>query len=175
MPEYSHFEIDRMLDSMVVLVDTREQDTQAMRERLEGMGRPYRRCKLDFGDYSCEITRPDGTAASAADKVAIERKMNLDELCGCFTAGRERFEREFRRAQEAGAKVYLLIENAGWEKLLAGTYRSRMKPEALAASLLAWCARYGLTPVFCRAQTTGRLIAKILRYEVKVLLERGAL
>lgn len=175
MPEYSHFEIDRMLDSMVVLVDTREQDTQAMRDRLEGMNRPYRRCKLDFGDYSCEITRPDGTVTSAAGKVAIERKMNLDELCGCFTAGRERFEREFLRAQAAGAKVYLLIENAGWEKLLAGTYRSRMKPEALAASLLAWCARYGLTPVFCRAQTTGRLIAKILRYEVKVLLERGAL
>ena len=175
MPEYSHFEIDRMLDSMVVLVDTREKATQAMRDRLEGMSRPYRRCKLDFGDYSCEITRPDGTVASAADKVAIERKMNLDELCGCFTAGREQFEREFLRAQAAGAKVYLLVENAGWEKLLAGTYRSRMKPEALAASLLAWCARYGLTPVFCRAQTTGRLIAKILRYEVKVLLERGAL
>lgn len=160
---------------MTVLVDTREQETLALRARLEGMQRPFRRCKLDFGDYSCEITKPDGTVISAAGRVAVERKMSLDELCGCFTAGRERFEREFRRAQTAGAKVYLLIENAGWEKLLTGAYRSRMKPEALAASLLAWCARYSLTPVFCRAQTSGRLIAKILRYEVKALLERGEL
>lgn len=28
---YTHFEVDRMLDSMTVLVDTREQDTPAFR------------------------------------------------------------------------------------------------------------------------------------------------
>ena len=175
MAAYTHFEIDRMLDSLTVLVDTRERDTPALRARLAGLGRPWRREKLDFGDYSCEITTPDGETVSAARKVAVERKMSLDELCGCFTAGRDRFGREFERAADAGAKVYLLIEDAGWETLFAGAYRSRMRPEALAASLLAWCARYGLTPLFCRAETSGKLIAKILRYEVKALLERGVL
>lgn len=175
MPTYSHFEIDRMLSGMTVLVDTREQDTAALRARLEGLERPFRRCKLDYGDYSCEVIKPDGTSVSAAKKVCVERKMNLDELCGCFTSGRQRFEREFLRAKEDGAKVYLLVENATWEKVYEGTYRSRMKPDALAASLLAWCARYNLTPVFCRATTTGKMIARILRYEVKTLLEKGAL
>ena len=52
MPTYSHFEIDRMLSGMTVLVDTREQDTAALRARLEGLERPFRRCKLDYGDYS---------------------------------------------------------------------------------------------------------------------------
>lgn len=160
---------------MTVLVDTREQDTPALRARLEGFGCPSRRYKLDYGDYSCEVTKPDGTPVSAAKKVCVERKMNLDELCGCFTSGRERFEREFLRAREDGAKVYLLVENASWEKVLSGAYRSRMKPEALTASLLAWCARYNLTPVFCAGRSTGKLIAKILRYEVKVLLEQGGL
>jgi ERCC4-type nuclease len=175
MPTYSHFEIDRTLSSMTVLVDTREQETPALRARLEGFGCPSRRYKLDYGDYSCEVTKPDGTLVSAAPKVCVERKMNLDELCGCFTSGRERFEREFLRAREDGAKVYLLVENASWEKVLSGAYRSRMKPEALTASLLAWCARYSLTPVFCAGRSTGKLIAKILRYEVKILLERGEL
>lgn len=175
MQPYSHFEIERMLSGMTVLVDTREQDTPALRARLEGFGCPSRRYKLDYGDYSCEVTKPDGTPVSAAKKVCVERKMNLDELCGCFTSGRERFEREFLRAREDGAKVYLLVENASWEKVLSGAYRSRMKPEALTASLLAWCARYNLTPVFCAGRSTGKLIAKILRYEVKVLLEQGGL
>lgn len=87
MPTYSHFEIDRMLSGMTVLVDTREQDTAALRARLEGLGCPSRRCKLDYGDYSCEVIKPDGTPVSAAQKVCVERKMNLDELCGCFTSG----------------------------------------------------------------------------------------
>ena len=172
---YTPFEIDRMLAGMTVLVDTREQDTPALRARLEGLGCPFRRCRLDYGDYSCEVIKPDGTAVSAAKKVCIERKMSLDEVCLCFTSGRARFEREFERAKADGAKVYLLVENATWEKSFGGVYRSRMKPDALVASMLAFCARYTLTPMFCRPQTTGRLIAKILRYEVKVMLEGGKL
>lgn len=172
---YTHFEVDHMLDSMTVLVDTREQDTPALRARLEGLKRPFRRCKLEYGDYSCEITKPDGTITSAANKIAIERKMNLDEVCMCFTSGRERFEREFKRAKQGGAKVYLLIENASIDKALAGTYCSRINPDALVASILAWCARYNLTPWFCQQKNTGKLIARILRYEVKAMLDRGEL
>lgn len=170
---YSNFEIDRALRSLTVLVDTREQSTPALQKRLAALGAPYRRKKLDFGDYSAEVVLPSGKARELADKVCIERKMNLDELCGCFTTGRGRFEREFTRAKDAGAKVYLLVERADWEKLLSGTYRSRMSPESLSASVLAWCARYGLVPLFCKPETTGRMIGKILRYEAKVLLEKG--
>lgn len=175
MTMYTHFEIDRMLQSMMILVDTREQDTPQLKKRLEGLERPFRRHKLDYGDYSCEITKPDGNVLCMANKIAIERKMNLDELCNCFTNGRERFQREFERAQSDGAKVYLLVERASWEKIFAGTYRSKMKPEALSASILAWCARYNLTPLFCRPDDTGKMIARILRYEVKAMLEKGKL
>ena len=102
MAAYTHFAIDRMLDSLTV--DTRERDPPALRARLAGLGRPWRREKLDFGDYSCEITTPDGETVSAARKVAVERKMSLDELCGCFTAGRDRFGREFERRNRPGRR-----------------------------------------------------------------------
>ena len=70
MAEYNHFEIERMLESMVVLVDTREQDTPALRRRLKAIQYPYERCKLDYGDYSCRFVSPAGEPISAAGKIA---------------------------------------------------------------------------------------------------------
>ena len=81
-------EIDRCLESMVLLVDTREQPTERMKRRLETTGLPYVRQKIDAGDYSCRCTMPCGKELDFSSRVAIERKMNLDELCLCF--GRER-------------------------------------------------------------------------------------
>ena len=122
-------------------------------------------CLLDMSGNEEELSR----------FICVERKMNLDELCQCFTTGRGRFQREFERATEKGSKVWLLIERGNWEKVLAGTYRSKFSPSALSASLLAWTARYNLVPLFCQPETTGRLIGQILRYETKILLESGKL
>lgn len=171
MGMYSPFALEKALSSLTLLVDTREQATPALGERIASCGLPHRREKLDFGDYSCAYTTEEGEERSLADAVAIERKMSLDELCLCFGKDRGRFAREFQRAKEAGARLYLLVENASWEDILAGRYRSRMKPAALLASLLAWQARYDLKVVFCRRETTGVLLHKILRYELKARLE----
>ena len=103
--------------------------------------------------------------------VAIERKMSLDELCQCFTGGRKRFQREFERAKDKGIKLYLLVENADWEKIYAGEYRSMMKAESLIGSMLAWSIRYGAQFFFCKPSTTARMIRKILHYEAKEWLE----
>ena len=171
MGKYSPFALEKALSSLTLLVDTREQDTPALRERLRSCGLPHRREKLDFGDSSCAYVAQDGEEQSLAGVVAIERKMSLDELCLCFGKDRPRFEREFQRAKEAGARLYLLVEDASWEDVLHGRYRSRMKPAALLASLLAWQERYDLRVVFCRRETTGVLLHKILRYALKVRLE----
>ena len=172
---YTHFEIDRMLDSMTVLVDTREQDTPALRARLNGLGRPFKRCKLDYGDYSAEIIKPDGTVISAAKKIAVERKMSLDELCSCFTKEISRFEREFIRAKNDGARMHLLIENASIDKAMDHEYGSKMAPKSLTSSIDAWSERYDIKVWFCQRRHTGERIGSILRYGIKVLLERGEL
>lgn len=163
----------RSLDSMVILVDTREQDTPSLRRRLELTGRPWERKKLDFGDYSAKCRLPDGEWLDLSPRVAVERKMSFDELCACFCRGRGRFTREFERAKAAGAAVYLLIENASWENALAGKYRSRMNPKSFVASITAWLARYRCQVIFCKAETTGVLIHEILYRELKEVLESG--
>ena len=160
-------EIEQALKSFEILVDTREQPTKSYYRRLKSMAVPLHRQKLDFGDYSARVTLADDSFYSLNDKVCVERKMNLDEICACFTKQRPRFIREFERAKEAGARIYLLIENADYEKAYSGDYRSQMKPNALTASLLAFQARYDCRIVFCPAQMSGRIIKDILYREMK--------
>ena len=99
MPKYNHFEVDKMLGSMVVLADTREQPTERFRKRTEGFQCPFERKCLPYGDYSAQYINLDGETISIENKVAIERKMNADEVCMCFTKERKRFEREFETGQ----------------------------------------------------------------------------
>lgn len=158
---------------MTLIVDTREQDTDRLRRRIRQTGLSFVRQKLDFGDYSAKTTLDNGTEFDISGSVSIERKMNLDELCACYCKGRKRFTREFERAKSAGAKVYLLIENANWEKTYNGSYRSKMSPQALTASLFAWLARYNCQIIFCKEETSGKIIREILYREMKERLENG--
>lgn len=119
----TNFEVEKCLESMTLLVDTREQPTKKLQDRLAAAGLPHEHQKLDVGDYSCKCTLPGGEVLDFSAKVAIERKMNLDELCQCFGRERKRFEKEFERAKEAGTKIYLLVEGDNWEKAYNGKYR----------------------------------------------------
>ena len=164
-------DIESTLKTMVITVDSREQATEQSKRRYADFGVPWERGKLDFGDYSAVFTLPDGTEFSLKDKAVVERKMNLSEICGCFTHVRPRFTREFERARQAGARTYLLIEDASWEKAYNGKYRSQMKPQALVASMFAWLARYDCQIIMCKVETSGKLIHDILYREAKERLQ----
>lgn len=166
----NHFKVDPALRTAVILVDTREQDTPLFRQRLADMGLPWERQKLDFGDYSIKC-RLDENDFNLSNKIAIERKMSLDELCSCFCRDRPRFIREFERAKQASARLYMLVEQASWEKVYKGEYHSRMKPQSLVASALAWLARYPCQILYCEPETSGKLIKDILVRELKETLE----
>lgn len=170
---YTIFDVDRILRNMVVVYDTREQNTPALRRRLKDFNRS-RRLKLDYGDYTAGYEDLDGTFVTLKDKVVIERKMSLDELCACFTSGRDRFQREFERAKADKAKIHMVVENGSYEKMFSGSYHSKFHPNAFIASYLAWSARYNIQLHFCKPETTGKLIYKILYYELKEVLEAGA-
>lgn len=160
-------DIESTLKTMKICVDSREQATEQSKRRYADFGVPWERGKLDFGDYSAVFTLPDGTEFSLKDKICVERKMSLTECCGCFTHDRQHFTREFERAKAVNATIYLLIEEASWEKAYNGKYRSQMKPQALVASMLAWLARYDCQIIMCRAELSGRMIHDILYREAK--------
>ena len=157
-------EIKRAVDSMVIICDTREQDTEQLTHRLNTLGHPYRREALSEADYQVEYITDDG--ATVRLPVAIERKASLDELATCFTSERDRFQAEMERLSEKGIHTYLLVEKANWEEVYRGSYRSKMHPASFLGSLLWWMVHYKLNIVFCKPGTSGRLIGDILKYEV---------
>lgn len=171
------FDIQKILKSFSVIVDTREQPNKRAEKRYEGLGVRYDRAVLDYGDYTYNLTLPDGPLYNISKRIravcVVERKQNLDELAICFTRSRDRFQREFERAQAAGSRIYLLTENASLDMLLKGQYRSRFKPQAFIASLMAYSVRYNMTPIFCEMEHSGRIIKEILYRDAKERLERG--
>jgi ERCC4-type nuclease len=171
------FDVEDVMKTFSVIVDTREQDTPKAADRYRAFGVPYERATLYYGDYCAQVVLPDGdklhdTSRTIRAACAVERKMSLDELAMCFTRERSRFKREFERAAECGAKVYLLVENATWEGIIGHRYRSRFRPEAFIASLTAWMVRYNMTPVFCKADSSGRVIKEILYRDMKERMEK---
>lgn len=165
-------EIERVLRSMVILVDTREHPTAEAKKRWDRFGVPYERKAIRSGDYSAKFTMPDGTELSLEKICVIERKMSLGEICNNFCQGRDRFTREFERLKISHTKAFILIENATWENILNGKYNSKMTPQSLLSSILAWVSRYNVVPIFCKAETTPRMIRELLYREARELLEK---
>lgn len=160
-------EMENILNTMFLLVDTREQPTEQYYKRLDSVGIPYRRQKLDFGDYSCGYCGRDGFEVLLDKEIVIERKMNLDEICGNFTKGRDRFSREFERAAKSGAKVHLIVENGNYEKIIGGKYRSKLNSNSLLSSVMAFSDRYDISVHFCKPETTPLLMRKIFYHHIR--------
>lgn len=171
------FEIEQVLESFRVIVDTREQASNRATERFAALGDNLERATLDYGDYAANVTIRGkelyDTSRRVCPQTVVERKQSLDELATCFTRGRDRFRREMERARASGAKIYLLTEGGDWEKIYRHSYRSRFNPNAYIATLTAWMVRYEINVLFCRPGTSGKLIREILYRDIKERLEKG--
>lgn len=158
---------DNIIKNLKIIVDTREQKWHHIESSLKATETPFELRKLNYGDYSCEVLDEHSEVISLQNKVVIERKANLDELAGNFTKGRERFDREFRRAVDDKAKVFLLVENASYEGILTHSYRSKFSPKSFLATLFSWQAKYNITVIFCKRETSGQVIKGILYYAMR--------
>lgn len=170
------FESRDILNSFSVLVDTREHEGEQFDKRMRDIGADYSRATLDYGDYTAQCEFPDKTTLHDTTqriypRFAVERKMGLDELAMCLGRERDRFTREFERAKEQNARIWLLVENASYEKIINHMYKSKLNPRAFIGSLMAFQSRYDIRVVFCAKNTSGRLIRDILYRELKELLE----
>ena len=165
---YTEKELKDKLDGLALISDSRENVNGHIIKYFESKNVPIISRKLDVGDYSCQI----GDITFERSFV-VERKANLDEICGNLTSDRNRFEREFLRAKAFGVKVFLVIENATWSDVYLQNYRSKLSAKSLLASLLAWQTRFNVTILFCEPQNTAKLIHGILYYAAREELLGG--
>ena len=99
----------RIMSGFTVIVDSREQKWQHVREGFDRLGVPWVRSKLYVGDYA----RLDNMTH------VIDRKYGLQEVAGNLIQEHERFRRECVRAMDAGIRITVLIEEKGVEDLEA--------------------------------------------------------
>jgi len=165
---WTETELTTKLKNLQIIADSREQVNNHLTDYWDKKKVPYFTRKLDIGDYSAQLE--DMTLEK---DVVIERKRNLDEICGNLSADRDRFEREFLRAKATGTKVFLIIENACWTDIYLQHYRSQLSPKSLMASLMSWQVRFNITIIFCEPENTPRLIHQILYYAAREQLLNG--
>lgn len=164
---WTESELKKELSKLTIVCDTRERDTHC-EEYFKKNKIPCLVRKLDTGDYSAQLGD-----LSMEREIVVERKRNLDEICGNFTVERERFEREFMRAKAYGTKVVLIIENASWSDIFLGNYRSKTSSKSLLGSLLSWMVRFNITVTFCKPEETARIMWGIFYYYAKEKLLYG--
>ncbi len=142
--KYTNNGIKTLMKDIVVLVDTVEKQNSHILDYFTKNHITYERTALNYEDYSFYIP------AVAAGKdiyfhrgIMIERKANLEELSGNLAQERERFEKEFLKAGNDGAKIYLMIEErGGYSSIIGHKYHTQLRPAAYMASLKAWEARF---------------------------------
>ncbi|SDC07390.1 ERCC4 domain-containing protein [Shouchella lonarensis] len=170
---YSKSEIERIIETIVITVDTREKKNEHIREYFALKGIPFVNRTMRTGDYGCYIPANEdmGIMRDLHVSGCVERKATVDELVGNFSSkNRTRFENELIRASRA--PFTLLIEDIeGYRKILEGNYRSQYTPQALLGSLKSFEARYGFTTFYIEPALTGNYIYHHFKYLVKELLK----
>ena len=117
-------------EDITAKVDTREQQPLTLAlKTIPGT--------LTTGDYSI---------CGLEDLLTVERK-SLDDLIGCMTSGRQRFERELKRMQAYDFRC--VVVEADWKDLVEGRYRSRMQPVAATHTIASWTSSFNVPFQFC--------------------------
>ena len=137
---------------------------------------------LKTGDFTLAIQLPNQCVINFQDKIVIERKKDLNELCcNLFSEkdeeGLTRIEREVKRAKEQGIKVILLVEVEDMHsKILSSKYfrfdkASKVSPKAFNSILRTLQARYNISIEYCNKKDSARLIHDILYYHAREYLK----
>ncbi len=156
---------------MIIQQDSREQlgKHQHVLDYFEQQGIKVVRSKLYVGDYTLATNQ----------SVCIDTKRDVLELFMNLTKDHVRFRDECIRAQEAGIKLIVLIEEplpsgglAEWESPRfksttdshkKGDKRTNANPATMRKIMLTMQEKYGVRFYFCDKKDTGKIIVHILK------------
>lgn len=179
---FTDTEIKKLLkENLKILYDTREQVNDHILYWFDTNKIPYKRQKIDEGDYTAIITaRPElGIYRDLYFKVGVERKNSVDELAGNLgektdTRDDIRLERELIRAKMKGIKIFLVVEDPnGLENIRNGNYRSQYSPNAFIGKLSSLQDKYIQNTIFTSNLNSGYHIYRLLYYAVRNYLKEG--
>ena len=97
---------ERFLSNLTVVIDTREQKNEHIKNALDRLKVSYESRKLDVGDYSYCYMGQDFTKL-----YAVERKNSVNELWGNIGGQRQRFEKEIGTMHSLWGGATLILEN----------------------------------------------------------------
>src|SRR5574344_1232421 len=157
--EYNDKEIIKIINSMVILVDTREKKISHLLMYFKHSKIKYITRQLPFGDYSFMIPKNDKLDIIEdmyfMNEISIERKANAEEISGNFTDGRDRFIREFERSNGA---MRLLIEDSNYSNICDGDYGTKFNKDSFVGSLHSFQEKYDCSFFFTDKQHSGEYI-----------------
>ena len=171
--KFSDADVKKLIKQIVILIDTREKKNSHITDYFTKHGIAYEPTTLSYGDYSFMLP----SAAAGEDiffhrDIAIERKGSLEELSGNLAQERERFEREFLKAGNDGAKLYLMVEDVGgYTSIISHKYNTQLAPAAYMASLKAWETRFNCNVQFIDKQYSGYYIMSTFQYYAREMLK----
>lgn len=164
---------------MQIQVDSREhkKEWERIRKQFDALEVEYFRSKLYVGDYQ-SLDKP---------RLVIDRKKDLQELCGNVCQQHERFKAELVRAIQSGIKIVILCEHGEdiktmedvwfwqnprkhkviWKTVNGKRVKTVVSDKAvdgnqLYKSLCTIRDRYNVDFVFCTKEETGKKIVEIL-------------
>lgn len=167
--KYTDKEIDELVSSMIILVDTREKENLHITDSFDKNKIAYKKKALDYGDYSFMLPANEKLSIPRDmmfdKKVVVERKGSLEEISGNLTNNRDRFEKELCLAPKT--KV-LLIENANYSDVANGNYQTKYNKKSFLASLHSFWFKYGVPIMFMPDNRYSALfIKKYFEYYLK--------
>lgn len=169
---YTDKELDELVKSQVILVDTREKNNQHLLAAWDKGSIPYKKKALDRGDYSFMIPANEKLNIPRNlyfdNEIIVERKGSLEEISGNFTKERDRLEKELALAP---ATKVLLIENAEYKDVCTGNYKTEYNKKSFLASLHSFWIRYNIPIFFMPDKTYSAVfIKKYFEYYLKEYL-----
>lgn len=175
--KFNDKEIKLLLDNLVVVCDTREVKEHVQKwlksKKIKSVSK-----KLDYADYSAYIECNKNTEHLIARDIwfdrdiCIERKKDIDELCGNLKDGATRLKAELAHLNMYGVRYFIFIEDQLFDKHLRdGKFRSKYDPKTLHARLKAIEAQYNTVIRPVSREYIGSEIYNTLKYFVRAKLK----
>jgi len=152
---------------MYVVIDTREKPKAigGIIDYFDRNGIQHVSSKLLFGDYM-DYSHP---------QIVVDRKQNIAELAKNCTTEHERFKREMQKAKDAGAFLFILVEQnrykdrSEWVQVNCiddlirwSSPHTMVRGEQVFRILWSWMNKYPVAVEFCDKRSTGKRIIELI-------------